>query len=65
MTTISRRGFVGGAFALGACGAFGAMRQVPRLTFGVVSDVHIGGKPDAAQQLEKVLRSNAKAAMAL
>ena len=56
MTNISRRGFVGGALAFGTFGAFGAMRQVPRLTFGVVSDVHIGGKPDAAQQLEKVLR---------
>ena len=28
----------------------------PHLSFGVVSDIHIGGKPDAAQQLEKVLR---------
>ena len=28
----------------------------PNLRFGVVSDVHIGGKPDAAEQLEKVLR---------
>ena len=56
MTNISRRGFVGGALAFGTFSAFGEMREAPRLTFGVVSDVHIGGKPDAAQQLEKVLR---------
>ena len=28
----------------------------PNLRFGVVSDVHIGGKPDAVETLEKVLR---------
>ena len=28
----------------------------PNLRFGVVSDIHIGGKSDAVEQLEKVLR---------
>ena len=58
MTTVSRREFVGGALALGACGAFGAaaVGAAPRLRFGVMSDVHIGGKPDAAETLEKALR---------
>jgi hypothetical protein len=60
MTTISRRGFVGGAFALGACGACGIARAAdgaaPRLRFGVMSDVHIGGKSDAVETLEKTLR---------
>ena len=54
---VSRRGFVGGALAAFGGGAFGACGDArPRLTFGVVSDVHIGGKPDAAATLEKVLR---------
>ena len=54
---ISRRGFVGGALAAFGGGAFGACGDArPRLTFGVVSDVHIGGKPDAVTTLEKVLR---------
>ena len=64
MMTVSRRGFVGGALALGACGAWGATRPtigavlgaVPKLRFGVMSDVHIGGKPDAVETLEKVLK---------
>ena len=58
MTAVSRREFVGGALALGACGAFGAtaVGAAPRLRFGVMSDVHIGGKPDAAETLEKALR---------
>ncbi len=62
--TVSRRGFVGSALALGACGAWGATRPtigavlgaVPKLRFGVMSDVHIGGKPDAVETLEKVLK---------
>ena len=59
--SISRRGFVGGALAFGAVGGGAAgVRALPlatpNLRFGVVSDIHIGGKPDAAQQLEKVLR---------
>ncbi len=58
--TISRRGFLGGACAaLGgaAADAFGACgRSAPLLTFGVVSDVHIGGKADAVTTLESVLR---------
>jgi len=58
MTDISRREFVGGALAFGTCGAFGATAAgaAPRLRFGVMSDVHIGGKPDAAETLEKTLR---------
>ncbi len=53
---VSRRTFVGGALAAFGGGAFGARRDAkPRLTFGVVSDVHIGGKPDAMATLEKVL----------
>ena len=62
--TVSRRGFVGSALALGVYGAWGATRPtigavlgaVPKLRFGVVSDVHIGGKPDAVETLEKVLK---------
>ena len=60
MISVSRRGFVGGALAFGTCGAFGAVRHAvgeePRLRFGVMSDVHIGGKPDAVARAEKVLR---------
>ena len=53
---ISRRGFVGGLLA--TCGgAFGACAgATARLRFGVMSDVHIGGKPDAVETLEKALR---------
>ena len=43
--TLSRRGFVGGALAFGAFGALGTTRPaigaVPKLRFGVVSDVHV------------------------
>ncbi len=59
MTSVSRRGFVGGALAFGsfgALGAFGASQKAPRLTFGVMSDIHVGGKPDAVQTLDTVLR---------
>ena len=56
MMTVARREFVGGALAFGAYGALGAARPTPRLTFGVMSDIHIGGKPDAMETLEKVLR---------
>ena len=53
---ISRRGFVGGLLA--TCGgAFGACAgATERLRFGVMSDVHSGGKPDAVETLEKALR---------
>ena len=59
--SITRRGFVGGALAFGTVGGPTAVSaredtRPPNLRFGVVSDIHIGGKPDAAQQLEKVLR---------
>ena len=53
---MTRRSFFGGALAFGAYGAIGAPRQVPRLVFGVLSDVHIGGKTDAVETAEKVLR---------
>ena len=61
---VSRRRFVGGVLAFGAAGgprlvAAGADAQErvpPRLRFGVMSDVHIGGKPDAEATLEKTLR---------
>ena len=61
---VTRRGFVAGALAFGAAGGprfvtatmGGTKSDLPNLRFGVVSDVHIGGKPDAERQLEKVLR---------
>ena len=60
----SRREFVGGALAFGTLGgsqlaatAADAINCVPpKLRFGVMSDVHIGGKPDAEATLEKALR---------
>jgi len=66
MTT--RREFVGGALAFAAAGASGvagakSVRAVgpgaqvpPDLRFGVLSDVHVGGKADAAARAEKALR---------
>ena len=67
---ITRRAFVGGALAFGAWGAREALGgsqlaataagaincAPPRLRFGMMSDVHIGGKPDAVEMAEKVLR---------
>ncbi len=69
---VSRKEFVGGVLAFGTIGGMRgapalpdvdgggrgatALPSSPNLRFGVVSDVHIGGKPDAAEQLEKVLR---------
>ena len=58
---ITRRSFFGRTLAafggIVAADAFGAGESVgARLRFGVVSDVHIGGKPDAVATLEKVLR---------
>ena len=64
---ITRREFVGGSLALGATGLVcpglgecGTLRRAvaaaPNLRFGVMSDVHIGGKPDAAKRAEKALR---------
>ena len=57
---VTRRGFVAGALALGGVGAFGAPHTESRLRFGVMSDVHIGGKPDAEATLERALRWFAK-----
>ena len=56
---LTRRGFVGGMVASGSAaalpiGAFAAAK--PDLRFGVMSDIHIGGKPDAAVRVEKALR---------
>ena len=60
MISISRRCFVGGSLATMAGMAFRSLgankNAAPRLTFGVVSDLHIGGKPDAVEQTEKALR---------
>ena len=57
--TVTRRSFVGGMLAAGGAAAlpnaaFAAAK--PNLRFGVMSDVHIGGKPDAAKRAEKALR---------
>ena len=58
--TVTRRSFVGGMLAAGGAAAFPccvfADAARPNLRFGVVSDIHIGGKPDAAERAEKVLR---------
>ncbi|MBQ0031167.1 MAG: metallophosphoesterase, partial [bacterium] len=55
---ITRRSFVGGAASV-----FGAMAlpawgndDSPIMTFGVVSDVHIGGRKEAPERLEFALR---------
>ena len=59
---VSRRSFVGGGLAFAAAGrglpALPAREdmRLPNLRFGVLSDVHIGGKPDAAERAEKALR---------
>lgn len=65
---ISRREFIDGSLAFVAFGMIGARLScaadmlesenvcAPKLRFGVASDIHIGGKPDAEQQLEKALR---------
>ena len=56
---VTRKEFFSGALAFGACGALGgrtAFAAAPNLRFGVMSDVHVGGKPDAAVRAEKALR---------
>ena len=60
MARVCRRSFVGGmATALGAAvlpaRAWAAMGE-PKLRFGVVSDVHIGGRKEAPQRLEATLK---------
>ena len=56
---ITRRSFFGGTLAafggIVAADAFGAGAGA-RLRFGVMSDVHVGGKPDAVATLKKALR---------
>ena len=61
---ITRRDFIGGALAfcmggpasLPAADWIEASSPKPNLRFGVLSDVHIGGKKDAEATAEKVLR---------
>lgn len=69
---LTRKGFIGGAAAFAAArpcrmSAAGGVSEpttlnvppydaVPSLRFGVLSDVHIGGKPDAEATAEKALR---------
>ena len=58
---ITRRSFFGGTLAafggIVAADAFGAGENAgARLRFGVMSDVHVGGKPDAVATLKKALR---------
>jgi len=54
----SRRGFLGGA--VGCLGALAApavlAATVPRLRFGVLSDIHIGGRTEAPERLAFALR---------
>ncbi len=60
MTSSTRRGFLG--CGLAACGGYFLPREVfaadgrPLMTFGVVSDVHIGGRKETPQLLEGVLK---------
>ncbi len=57
MTT--RREFVCGMVSAGAAAGlpFGALAdETPRLRFGVVSDIHIGGNPKSPQYLESALK---------
>ena len=58
--TSTRRSFVGGMLAAGGAAAFPRFALAdaarPNLRFGVASDIHIGGKPDAAERAEKALR---------
>ena len=56
---LTRREFVGGMIASGSAAAFphcAFASAQPNLRFGVASDIHIGGKPDAAERAERVLR---------
>ena len=59
---VSRRWFIGGASAFGALGAFGGNRfvrlpgfrkdGVPKLRFGVLSDIHIKGYDNSGKKLK-------------
>ena len=57
---ISRRNFVGRSLAFGVAGGRIASAREdtrhPKLRFGVMSDLHIGGKPDAVEKAERALR---------
>ena len=56
---LTRREFVGGMIESGSAAAFphcAFASAQPNLRFGVASDIHIGGKPDAAERAERVLR---------
>ena len=53
---LTRRGFIAGAGAAAFAPRAFAAESKPNLTFGVLSDVHIGGKRDAAERAEKALR---------
>ena len=48
---LTRRGFLAGAGAAAFPPGVLAAAE-PDLRFGVLSDVHIGGKPDAAERAE-------------
>jgi len=56
MFSISRRFFLAGAAASGVRILGALPGEEAHLRFGVLSDVHIGGKPDAVETAEKVLR---------
>ena len=61
---MTRREFIGGVLAFGMGGSTSVsavdgtepVPPKPNLRFGVMSDIHIGGKKDAAATAEKVLR---------
>ncbi len=63
MDGITRRHLLGGAgallggFALPLGGVAALIDEEPRLKFGVISDVHIGGRKEAPQRLETALRA--------
>lgn len=52
---VSRREFVLGASALAVEGIFAAGEDAPSLRFGVLSDVHLSGKPGTEMRLRRAL----------